>query len=296
MEAPHTHAALKVKAGTPKWHRPGVRLPYHATEDHPMSRFHQTAIAAALGIAISGFACAGPKAKGPMAFVPIPGSAYAPELTTDPTILTNEPWKIPEGYRQYIVSDESDLDLYVGSDWNDMNTVNETRKRAGRYLYRTHEVRPNSPQDPANSLRRDGGSGGALAISVGDRILMLENAMYAVASPEACASILWNDSKQAPAAAEALRVTAADLHAFGIIDEVIPEPLPAHEAPGAAIRAAGDAIDRQLREIEADIARPGYGTAGLLAARHQKYRRMGRWNEAQKQQIVSGQPAAGVHR
>lgn len=129
-----------------------------------MSRFHQTAIAAALGIAISGFACAGPKAKGPMAFVPIPGSAYAPELTTDPTILTNEPWKIPEGYRQYIVSDESDLDLYVGSDWNDMNTVNETRKRAGRYLYRTHEVRPNSPQDPANSLRRDGGSGGALSV------------------------------------------------------------------------------------------------------------------------------------
>lgn len=129
-----------------------------------MSRFHQTAIAAALGMALAGLACAGPKAVGPMGFEPIPGSAYAPELTTDPTILNNEPWKIPDGYRQYIVSDESDLDLYVDADWNDMNTVNETRKHAGRYLYRTHEVRPNGPGDDANSARNDGGSGGALSV------------------------------------------------------------------------------------------------------------------------------------
>ena len=129
-----------------------------------MSRFHQTAIAAALGAAIAGFACAGPNGNGPMVFEAIPGSAYAPELTTDPTILNSEPWKIPEGYRQYIVSDESDLDLYVDSDWNDMNTVNETRKHAGRFLYRTHEVRPNGPGDDANSVRNDGGSGGAVSV------------------------------------------------------------------------------------------------------------------------------------
>jgi len=129
-----------------------------------MSRFSQTAIAAALGAAIAGFACAGPNAKGPMDFEPIPGSAYAPELTMDPAILTSEPWKIPEGYRQYIVSDENDLDIYVENDWNDMNTVNETRKHAGRFLYRTHEVRPNEPGDDANSVRNDGGSGGAMSV------------------------------------------------------------------------------------------------------------------------------------
>src|SRR3990170_1620761 len=77
----------------------------------------------------------------------------------------------------------------------------------------------------------EGGSGGALAISLGDRILMLENAVYAVASPEACAAILWKDAGKAAEAAETMRVTAADLARFGIVDEVIPEPVPANEAP-----------------------------------------------------------------
>lgn len=73
--------------------------------------------------------------RGPMPFDPISGSAYAA-----PYDAAN-PWLIPAGYRQYDVSTEADLDIYVGSDWNDMNTVNETGRRSGRYLYRTHEVR-----------------------------------------------------------------------------------------------------------------------------------------------------------
>ena len=82
--------------------------------------------------------------KAPLAFDPIAGSAYA-EQTADPIILTNEPWILPQGYRQFIVSDERNLDIYPGaSDLNDMNTVNETGRQAGRYLYRTHEVRPDS--------------------------------------------------------------------------------------------------------------------------------------------------------
>jgi len=81
--------------------------------------------------------------KGPMAFDPIPGSAYA-KLTTDPVILNSQPWAIPQGYAQRIVSDDGNLDIYPGSDWQDMNTVNETGKHAGRYLYRTHEVRPSA--------------------------------------------------------------------------------------------------------------------------------------------------------
>ncbi len=82
------------------------------------------------------------KIDGPMKFKPIAASAYE-QTTTDPHILNTKPWVIPKGYKQYIVSDESNLDIYPNSpDLNDMNTVNETGKHAGRYLYRTHEVRP----------------------------------------------------------------------------------------------------------------------------------------------------------
>lgn len=82
--------------------------------------------------------------NGPMRFNPITASAYE-QTTTDPDILNTKPWMIPDGFIQYVVSDEADLDIYPNSsDWNDMNTVNETGKHAGRYLYRTHEVRPGS--------------------------------------------------------------------------------------------------------------------------------------------------------
>jgi hypothetical protein len=103
----------------------------------------KTLLAAAVGAAFSMNALADSSAvKGPMAFDPIPASAYN-EATSDATILNSEPWVIPQGYRQIIVSDESALDIYAGmSDWGDMNTVNETKKHAGRYMYRTHEVRP----------------------------------------------------------------------------------------------------------------------------------------------------------
>lgn len=124
---------------------------------------NKAALATAISAVFSGIACAGSEMNGPMAFDPISESAYA-ELTTDPVTLTDAPWKLPEGYWQYIVSDESDLDIYVENDWNDMNTVNETRKQAGRYLYRTHEVRPGAAGDDANSVRNDGGSGGAVSV------------------------------------------------------------------------------------------------------------------------------------
>lgn len=125
----------------------------------------------------------------------------------------------------------------------------------------------------------EGGSGGALAISVADRLLMLENAIYAVASPEACAAILWKDAARAPEAAEALRVTAKDLHDFEIVDEVIPEPVAAHEQPVPTMQRVGDAIERHLDELIA-IARDGPdGVDHLLELRYQKYRRIGRWTE-----------------
>jgi acetyl-CoA carboxylase carboxyl transferase subunit alpha len=126
----------------------------------------------------------------------------------------------------------------------------------------------------------EGGSGGALAISVADRILMLENAIYAVASPEACAAILWKNAAQAPAAAETLRITARDLLGFGIIDELIDEPIPAHEEPGATIRRVGDAIERHLDNLTELVDRAG--DEAMLARRYQKYRDMGRWADDQQ--------------
>ncbi|HMM46679.1 MAG TPA: DUF839 domain-containing protein [Thiobacillaceae bacterium] len=104
---------------------------------------------------------AGPTVNGPMGFTPIAGSAYGMEA--DPSVAT-APWVIPEGYTQKIVSDETHLDIYVGNDWNDMNTVNETGPQAGRYLYRTHEVRGGAVGDDGNSRRVDGGSGGAVSV------------------------------------------------------------------------------------------------------------------------------------
>ena len=99
-------------------------------------------LAATIGAIFSANALSdSPAVNGPMAFDPIAASAYA-QATSDPVILNSEPWVIPQGYSQHIVSDESDLDIYSGvSDLTDMNTVNESKKHAGRYMYRTQEVR-----------------------------------------------------------------------------------------------------------------------------------------------------------
>jgi hypothetical protein len=106
-------------------------------------------------------AVADSEVQGPMAFDSISGSAYSQQNATD---LDTAPWIIPEGYSQSIIADESDLNIYVGNDWNDMNTVNETQKHAGRYLYHTHEVRGGAIGDDGNSLRVDGYSGGAVSV------------------------------------------------------------------------------------------------------------------------------------
>ena len=126
----------------------------------------------------------------------------------------------------------------------------------------------------------EGGSGGALAIGIGDRLLMLENSIYAVASPEACAAILWKDAAKAPEAAETMRVTAADCHRFGIVDTVIPEPTPAHLAPREVIAAAGDTIEASLAEVLnvwGDASTEG--TTAMLNARYEKFRQIGAWRD-----------------
>lgn len=107
------------------------------------------------------FSCSGSLSAGNFDFRPIPGSAYGRESDAD---IDTQPFLIPTGFQQRVVSSERDLNLYVGSDMLDMNIVNETGKHAGRYLYRTHEVRPGAVDDDRNARRVDGGSGGALSV------------------------------------------------------------------------------------------------------------------------------------
>jgi acetyl-CoA carboxylase carboxyl transferase subunit alpha len=116
----------------------------------------------------------------------------------------------------------------------------------------------------------EGGSGGAVALAAGDRVLMLEHAIYSVISPEGCASILWRDAAQAPAAAEALRLTADDLRRLRLVDEVIPEPLGgAHRDPAATIQAVGDAMGRAITALLP------MDPATLKARRREKFLDMG---------------------
>src|ERR671936_2900029 len=98
----------------------------------------------------------------------------------------------------------------------------------------------------------EGGSGGAIAIATANRVLMLEHAIYSVISPEGAASILWRDTSKAEDAATNMKITADDLMRFGIIDEIIPEPIGgAHRDPAAAIAATSAAIERALAEVKA---------------------------------------------
>ena len=116
----------------------------------------------------------------------------------------------------------------------------------------------------------EGGSGGALALGVGNRVLMLENAVYSVLSPEGFASILWKDASRSAEACDVMKLTAADLLELGVIDGIIPEPEGgAHLAPQVLYRALDAALARELGEL--DKVRP----AALAAARYQKFRKMG---------------------
>jgi acetyl-CoA carboxylase carboxyl transferase subunit alpha len=117
----------------------------------------------------------------------------------------------------------------------------------------------------------EGGSGGALAIAVGDRVNMLEHSVYSVISPEGCASILWRDAGRAEEAATAMKITAGDLAGFGIVDEVIPEPPGgAHADHDATMREVDRVLQAQLRDLRT------LGPDELLVRRYQKFRAMGR--------------------
>lgn len=120
----------------------------------------------------------------------------------------------------------------------------------------------------------EGGSGGALGIGVGDRILMMENAWYSVIAPESCSTILWRSREKRAEAAEALKLTAADLLELGVIDRVVPEPLGgAHRDPDTSAQTLKSYMLEALSELE------GIPADELVGQRIEKFSRMGVWEE-----------------
>ncbi len=127
----------------------------------------------------------------------------------------------------------------------------------------------------------EGGSGGALAIGVGDRILMFENSIYSVITPEGCAAILWKDAGRSEQAAECLRLTAKDLREFGLIDEIIPETrgwkFPSEEDSDSSLHFTEslyhfkEILLRHLKELEAMDQRR------RIKLKFEKFRNMGEW-------------------
>jgi acetyl-CoA carboxylase carboxyl transferase subunit alpha len=124
------------------------------------------------------------------------------------------------------------------------------------------------------TITGEGGSGGALAIAVGDTVNMLEYSIYSVISPEGCASIMWRDAARAEEAATALKLTAEDLKAFELVDEIIQEPEGgAHTDPLAMARALDEHLQKDLTRLKA------FSPERLLSNRYEKYRRMGQFFE-----------------
>ena len=143
----------------------------------------------------------------------------------------------------------------------------------------------------------EGGSGGALAIGVGNRVLMMENAIYSVISPEGCAAILWRDRAEAPRAAEALKITAVDCLRLGVVEEVVPEPAGGgHRDPPAAVATLGEALRRHLAELNA------LGVDALRQDRYQRFRALGSFLEEATEQgsavdgptLIPGEAAEGA--
>lgn len=131
----------------------------------------------------------------------------------------------------------------------------------------------------------EGGSGGALALAVCDRVLMLENSIYSVISPEGCAALLWRDSAEAPKAAAALHLIAMDLFELGLIDGVIPEPT------GGAHTDHAATAKRVMRQVQLAISElEKLDPEERLRLRHEKYLRMGRWTEPGGAPVAAGSP------
>jgi len=146
----------------------------------------------------------------------------------------------------------------------------EERGQAEAIAYNLREM-ARLPTPIIVNVTGEGGSGGALAVAVGDRVNMLEHSIYSVITPEGCAAILWRDAGRAEEAATAMKITAPDLKGFGLIDEIVPEPLGgAHADPDTLFASLDRVLEAQLRALSA------VPKDALLDGRYEKFRKMGR--------------------
>jgi acetyl-CoA carboxylase carboxyl transferase subunit alpha len=146
----------------------------------------------------------------------------------------------------------------------------EERGQAEAIAYNLREM-ARLPTPIIVNVTGEGGSGGALAVAVGDRVNMLEHSIYSVITPEGCAAILWRDAGRAEEAATAMKITAPDLKGFGLVDEIVPEPLGgAHADPDTQFASLDRVLDAQLRDLSA------MPMEALLDGRYEKFRKMGK--------------------
>ncbi len=182
----------------------------------------------------------------------------------------------PEGYRKAIrlveLADRFGLPVITLVDTSGAFPGVQAEERGqAEAIARSTEACLNLGVPLVASILGEGGSGGAVALAAGNRVLMMEHAVYSVISPEGCASILWRTADKAADAAEAMKVTAQDLLTLGVIDRVVPEPLGgAHRDPATAIDTLGDAIEATLGELT------GREGADLRRDRREKFLAMGR--------------------
>ncbi len=182
----------------------------------------------------------------------------------------------PEGYRKAIrlmqLADRFGLPVVTLVDTSGAFPGIQAEERGqAEAIARSTETALNLGVPMVSAILGEGGSGGAIALAAGNTVLMMEHAVYSVISPEGCASILWRTADKAAEAAEAMRVTAQDLKALGVIDTIVTEPLgAAHRDRVTAIDALGDAIDAALTDLSVHPA------ATLRQSRRQKFLAMGR--------------------
>ncbi|MES3099062.1 acetyl-CoA carboxylase carboxyltransferase subunit alpha [Sphingomonas faeni] len=182
----------------------------------------------------------------------------------------------PEGYRKAIrlveLANRFGLPIITLVDTSGAFPGIQAEERGqAEAIARSTEACLNAGVPIVSAIVGEGGSGGAVALAAGNRVLMFEHAIYSVISPEGCASILWRTADKAPEAAEAMRITAQDLKSFGVIDDIVAEPLGgAHRDRAAAIAALGDALSSALTDLMA------LAPADLRKDRQAKFLKMGR--------------------
>ncbi len=206
---------------------------------------------------------------------------------TKENIMRNFGMATPEGYRKVtrLVELAGRLGLpvvtFVDTKGADPGIGSEERGQA-EAIAQSLAALARAPVPIVATVVGEGGSGGALALALADHIIMLQHSVYSVASPEGCAAILWGDASKAAEAAARLRLTSDDLRGFGIIDEIVPEPLGgAHRDPAGTIGRVLDAIDFALGRLAILPA------AVLRDTRYEKFRAIGAWTQGRQDELVA---------